>query len=830
MATLTDTVRSLYNILRQERARGYDDKAVIGGLDGFLERFAADLEPLLGGLTSYASLTTEERSEWSRQTVERMRASVGVSSKPATSDPRPPSDYRTPARRQSRKPAAPARPLKMDDDVTRMKGVWRKMKPRLDNIGVSTVGDLVYLFPNRHADYTKIRKVAQLSPGDDQTAILTVWEAGQTMLGRQKSTQAVLGDETGTVRAVWFNNPWLASRLKQGSRVWLSGKVAVFRGNMVFQGAECEILDADDDTVHTGRGARGLAAQVAGAQSPPLIIPVYPSTQGLSQRVLRTLVRRALDDCLRQIDEFLPEDVLHRTGLIGLRDAVEQMHYPDDWDSHQQARRRLAFDELFMLQLSVLVRRLQWREAGGALPLRVAPEAIDAFLGTLSFDLTGAQTRAITDILSDVESDHAMSRLLQGDVGSGKTIVATAAMLAAVHNGSQAALMAPTEILAEQHFLTICRLLDGPGFESAGGSIQTLSVAGLDRKLTAALLLGGQRKRVRDDLTSLLSAGMVDVVVGTHALIQESVDIPNLSLAVVDEQHRFGVAQRAKLREKGVRPHFLAMSATPIPRSLAMTLYGDLDVSVIDEMPPGRQPIRTRFVENDRRASAYEFVRNELEAGRQAFVVCPLIDESEVVQTKAAQEEFERLSTTVFADRAVGLLHGRMSLVEKEGVMARFKAGQLDVLVATPVIEVGIDVPNATVMLIDGAERFGLSQLHQLRGRVGRGPHKSHCLLLSESPGSEALNRLKLLERTSDGFRLAEEDLKLRGPGDYLGTRQSGLPTFRVAQITDQDIVSLARREADRLLATDPDLSRPEHGALASAFTDYSSRLAGEHS
>ena len=807
MATPTDTVRSLYNILRQERARGYDDKAVIGGLDGFLERFAADLEPLLGGLTSYASLTTEERSEWSRQTVERMRAAIGGSAKSTPSDPRPP------VRRQPRKPATPDRPLKMDDEVTRMKGVWRKMKPRLDNIGVSTVGDLVYLFPNRHSDYTKIRKVAQLSPGDDQTAILTVWEANQTMLGRQKSTRAVLGDETGTVRAVWFNNPWLASRLKQGCRVSLSGKVTVFRDNLEFQGAECEILDADDDTVHTGR-----------------ILPVYPSTQGLSQRVLRTLVRRALDDCLRQIDEFLPEDVLHRTGLIGLRDAVEQMHYPDDWDSHQQARRRLAFDELFMLQLSVLVRRLQWREAGGALPLPVAPEAIDAFLGTLSFDLTGAQNRAITDILSDVESDHAMSRLLQGDVGSGKTIVATAAMLAAVHNGSQAALMAPTEILAEQHFLTICRLLDGPGFEPAGGSIQTLSVAGLDRKLTVALLLGGQRKRVRDDLTSLLSAGMIDVVVGTHALIQESVDIPNLSLAVVDEQHRFGVAQRAKLREKGVRPHFLAMSATPIPRSLAMTLYGDLDVSVIDEMPPGRQPIRTRFVENDRRASAYEFVRNELEAGRQAFVVCPLIDESEVVQTKAAQEEFERLSTTVFVDRAVGLLHGRMSLLEKEDVMAGFKAGQLDVLVATPVIEVGIDVPNATVMLIDGAERFGLSQLHQLRGRVGRGPHKSHCLLLSESPGSEALNRLKLLERTSDGFRLAEEDLKLRGPGDYLGTRQSGLPTFRVAQITDQDIVSLARREADRLLATDPDLSRPEHGALASAFTDYSSRLAGEHS
>ena len=557
---------------------------------------------------------------------------------------------------------------------------------------------------------------------------------------------------------------------------------------------------------------------------------MYPSTQGLSQRVLRTLVKRALDACIGQIDEFLPQEVIHRAGLIGLRNAVEQMHYPDDWESYQHARRRLAFDELFLLQLSVLLRRAEWKESAGALPLRIEPRSLDAFLSSLSFELTGAQSRAINDILTDIESDYAMSRLLQGDVGSGKTIVATAAILAATHNNTQAALMAPTEILAEQHFLTVCRLLDGPGFEPAGGNIQTLSVAGLDRRLTVALLLGGQRKRLRDDLTSLLSAGMIDIVIGTHALIQESVDIPNLSLAVVDEQHRFGVAQRARLREKGVRPHFLAMSATPIPRSLSMTLYGDLDVSVIDEMPPGRQPVRTRFVENERRDAAYEFVRNELEAGRQAFVVCPLIDESEVIQTKAAQEEFERLSTTVFADRSVGLLHGRMSLVEKEAVMDTFKEGDLDVLVATPVIEVGIDVPNASVMLVDGAERFGLSQLHQLRGRVGRGPYQSHCLLLSESPGAEALNRLRLLERTSDGFRLSEEDLKLRGPGDYLGTRQSGLPTFRVAEITDQDIVSLARREADRLLTSDPDLSKPEHVALAAAFTDYSSRLAGEHS
>ena len=813
MTTVQPATRSLYNILREERARGFDDTAVIGGLDGFLVRHATDLEPFLGGIASYASLTADERSEWSRQTVQRMRSAASDTNRPEPAARQQSASSKSKSDRQPRKPPSPRRSLTLSDDVTLMKGVWRKIQPRLESIGVNRVGDLVYLFPNRHSDYTKIRKVAQLSPGEDQTAILTVWEASQTMLGRQKSTQAVLGDETGNVRAVWFNNPWLASRLKQGSRVSISGKVNVFRGNLVFQGPECEILDEEDDLLNTGR-----------------LVPVYSSTQGLSQRVLRSLVRRALDSCIGQIDDFLPEEVLHRAGLIGLREAIQQMHYPDDWESYQHARRRLAFDELFMLQLSVLSRRAEWKGSGGALPLRIEPGTLDAFLSTLEFELTGAQSLAIGDILSDIESDQAMSRLLQGDVGSGKTIVATAAMLAAVHNGTQAALMAPTEILAEQHFLTICRLLDGPGFEPAGGNIQTLEVAGLDRKLTVALLLGGQRRRIRDDLTSLLSAGLVDIVIGTHALIQESVDIPNLSLAVVDEQHRFGVSQRAKLRDKGVRPHFLAMSATPIPRSLSMTLYGDLDVSVIDEMPPGRLPVRTRFVENERRDAAFEFVRDELDAGRQAFIVCPLIDESEVIQTKAAQEEFERLSTTVFADRNVGLLHGRMSLQEKEQVMDDFKAGALDVLVATPVIEVGIDVPNATVMLVDGAERFGLSQLHQLRGRVGRGAYQSHCLLLSESPGSEALNRLRLLERTSDGFKLSEEDLKLRGPGDYLGTRQSGLPAFRVAEITDQEIVTLARREADRILATDPDLARPEHSSLSHAFSEFNSRLTGEHS
>lgn len=816
--TNTERATSLYNILRRERERGFDDRAVIGGLDAFLERFSADLAAYVGESTRYAEMSSEERSDWATRVVGRMRAAgVSVRSGSRPSSPAPNTAWaraEKPApRRKSapRKPPAPRRPLEMSDDVTLMKGVWQKLLPRLHKIDVKTVGDLVHLFPSRHNDFTIRRTVSQLMPGDNQTAILTVWEARQTMLGKQKSTQAVLSDETGNIRATWFNNPWVASQLKHGAKVALSGKVNAFRGSLVFESPEYEILDSEDNLVHTGR-----------------LVPVYPSTQGLSQRVLRSLVKRALDATLDRVEEFLPPDLLHRTGLIGLDNAMRQIHYPDDWDAEKAARRRLAFDELFLLQMSVIRRRNDWREENRGIPISVDNSVIESFLGSLPFDLTRAQNKSLQEVLTDLRSDRAMSRLLQGDVGSGKTVVAAAAMLGVVRDGKQAALMAPTEILAEQHFLTICGLLSGAGYDPTGGYIQRLDVEGIERKVVVALLLGAHRKRILDDLRSLMSAGLIDIVIGTHALIQEGVDIPNLALAVVDEQHRFGVRQRQTLREKGERPHLLAMSATPIPRSLSLTVYGDLDVSVIDEMPPGRQITRTRFIENDRRDSAYAFIRNEIREGRQAFVVCPLIEESEVIQTKAAQEEYARLSEKVFPEYSVGLLHGRMSLNEKEEVMDSFKEREIDVLVSTPVVEVGIDVPNATVMLIDGAERFGLSQLHQFRGRVGRGEYRGHCLLLSESPGTEALKRLKLLEHISDGFRLAEEDLKLRGPGDILGTRQSGLPSLRVAEITDYDTLSLARREAFHLLNMDPSFEREEHRALAERLESYQSIQPGE--
>jgi ATP-dependent DNA helicase RecG len=490
----------------------------------------------------------------------------------------------------------------------------------------------------------------------------------------------------------------------------------------------------------------------------------------------------------------------------------------------------LAFDELLLLQLAVLSRKLRWQESAGGIPLESRSAGVDAFVGALPFALTGAQSRALDDILSDIGKKTPMSRLLQGDVGSGKTVVAVAALLAAAFSGYQGALMAPTEILAEQHFMTVSRLLTGGSAAFESGPILTAEADWLPRPITVGLALGSATQRQKDELHRRLADGEIDLAIGTHALIQPSVEIPRLALVVVDEQHRFGVMQRASLREKGSRPHLLVMSATPIPRSLALTLYGDLDVSSIDELPPGRQQIRTRWVEPERRQAAYGFLRKEVEQGRQAFIVCPLIEESEAIQSRAATEEHARLSTEVFPDLSLGLLHGRMPLREKQEVMDGFQRGELNILVSTPVVEVGIDVPNASVMLIDGADRFGLAQLHQFRGRVGRGEHQSYCLLLADSPGEEAKERLRILQRVHDGFELAEEDLRIRGPGDYLGTRQSGLPEFRVARITDQDVLALARREAIKLLDADPELAAPENARLSEHFKRYAAGLPQEMS
>jgi ATP-dependent DNA helicase RecG len=799
---------SLCKILELEQQKGYPDSAVIGGLDKFLRNWAGQATESftdrrkLGRFRqlikrSYASLTPQQRQEWADDML-GLLASAGSK---ATEEPEPSGEVTRP-RTRARPTAAMKRPPPadehgLDSPVTVVKGISTSLAARFGKLGVGTIRDLLYFFPHRHLDYSQVKFISQLDEGDEQTIIANVWQAGVTRLGYRQGTEAIVGDETGNVRAVWFNQPYLAKKLNTNARIVLSGRVSLFKGRHVFESPEWEVIE-DRDLVHTGR-----------------LVPVYSLTQGLRPRQVRKLMKEVVDRWAGQVPDFLPASLRTRCELLELPQAINQAHYPEDDDAKDKARVRLAFDELFLLQLGVMSRKHDWqvRQPGSALAID-AP-LVEKFAGSLPFTLTSAQQRALEQILADLARPQPMSRLLQGEVGSGKTVVATAALLVAVANGCQGAFMAPTEILAEQHFATLGALFARAGQQEEEAPYLRRYSGLLSRPLTVALLIGDISQARKQELQQRLQQGDVDIVIGTHALIQKGVEFTKLGLTIVDEQHRFGVTQRSALRRKGFRPHMLVMTATPIPRSLALTLYGDLDLSVINELPPGRQVIRTRWLKPWQRESAYAFMRQQIAGGRQAFIICPLIEESEAVIAQAAVVEYERLSRAVFPDLRMGLLHGRLSSDEKDRVMQRFRTGQMDILVSTPVVEVGIDVPNATVMLIESADRFGLSQLHQFRGRVGRGREQSYCMLLAENPSEVGRERLDIIEKTQDGFVLAEEDLKLRGPGEFFGTRQSGLPDLRMARLSDVPLLEMARNEAIRLFRLDPDMAASEHRPLA---------------
>ncbi|MDO8671365.1 MAG: ATP-dependent DNA helicase RecG, partial [Dehalococcoidia bacterium] len=690
--------------------------------------------------------------------------------------------------------SSPADPL--DSPVTVIWGVSTATSARLSKLGVSSVKDLLYLFPRRHNDFSAMKRISELAPGAEETVMATIWEVLIKKYGKagRPGVEVIVGDESGNMRVMFFNQPYMERILRPNTQVVLSGRVDVFRGQKVFQSPQWEILESDD-LVHTGR-----------------IVPVYPLTEGLYQRSVRKIVKSAVDRWTPSLVDYLPQVVRKRAHLVDLPYAITQIHYPDSHDILAKAKERLAFDELFAIQLGALKSRRDWRESQPGHAMVVDSSLTDRFMSSLPFSLTGAQQRALGEILADQAKPDVMSRLLQGEVGSGKTLVAAVALLVAVANGFQCVLLAPTEILAEQHFKTITRL-----YESFASALANPSAEGPIpdyRVPRLSLLTGGLKKREKEAALAATRSGDIDVLIGTHAVLQEGVEFNRLGLCVVDEQHRFGVLQRSALRQKGFNPDVLVMTATPIPRTLALTIYGDLDISVIDELPPGRQEIKTRWLTADDRERAYTFIRKQVIAGQQAFIICPLVDESDKIEAKAATVEYERLSKMVFPDLKVGLLHGRMKPAEKESAMRQFGAGELDILVCTTVVEVGIDVPNATVMLVEGADRFGLSQLHQLRGRVGRGAHQSYCILLADSPSAEARERLTVIEKTQDGFVLAEEDMRLRGPGEFLGTRQSGLPDMKIAKLSDVRLIELARREALALFGEDPDLAKPENRLL----------------
>lgn len=682
-------------------------------------------------------------------------------------------------------------------DIQYLKGVGPRLASLLRQIGIQTVENLLYYFPRRYLDYNNRVKISELAPGNDVTVIGTVQgvNAHNAKNGNLTIVTLTVADETGQVQASWFYGKSsratmesYKTRYPKGSDVMLSGKVKwdSYKRMYAMDRPQVEILSYQDaaagapdtDSLHAGR-----------------IVPIYALTEGLNLRFLRKAIHQALQDALAGMIDPMPPEILKRYRFLSLQDALRQIHFPDTKALAESARQRLVFDELFYIQLRLALMRQQYKRTIQGLSLRYQPEGYAArFRERLPFQLTGAQQRVFQEISEDMASHEPMYRMLQGDVGSGKTVVAVLTLLAAVENGYQGALMAPTEILAEQHYRKCIEWLTPLG-------------------LKVGLFTGKSGVRERRELRQHLLNGQIHIAVGTHALIQDDVEFAKLGVVVVDEQHRFGVRQRTLLKSKGNHPEMLTMTATPIPRSLAMTLHGDLDVSLLDERPPGRTPIKTVLLTHSQVGKAYQLVRGELLKGRQAYVVFPLIEESETLSARAATSEAERLQQEVFPERRVGLLHGKMRPEEKDAIMTDFSAGHLDILVSTTVVEVGVDVPNATVMVIENADRFGLSQLHQLRGRVGRGVHASYCVLVSDSRADTTLERLGIMTESEDGFYIAEKDLELRGPGEFLGTRQSGLPDFVLADlIEDRAILEQAKEAATQLtespegLAQYPDL------------------------
>jgi ATP-dependent DNA helicase RecG len=848
-----DHIIKLGRVLAEEQRRGYDDGAVNEGLALFLSSWEQEARedaglPVVRGaldlLASYAALAADERQNRLDQALDELR---GLFKKPhgTVSEPAPPPERAVVPLRNSVQPklhpkattnGAANGPLQIDDPVGKIPGVGRQTAASFHRLGLHTVRDLLYHFPHRYDDFSSQRQIADLELNATETVVAEVID-GRVFSGKRNGVEIKVGDDSGILKITFFGaRQWLLNQLPVGRKIVVSGKVTSYQGIRQMNNPSWEPY-AVDELVHTGR-----------------MVPVHSLTAGLHERNARTVIKQVVDMMAPKLPDFLPPAVRERAGLLDLPTAIVQAHFPENKERLEQARRRLGFDEFLQIQIGVVQRKLLWQGERGH-PLAFHEEVHEDLLSKLPFALTGAQVRALEEIFADMRRPVPMARLLQGDVGSGKTVVAASALLQAVANGFQGALMAPTEILAEQHYKGLRNLMSKVRVprkpkeaaaaqnddwqeqldpEQAARLAEIKSLLGMTVEddmggegVRVALLTGSLGVRERRRVLEGIASGEIDIIVGTHALITESVQYNSLGLVCIDEQHRFGVEQRNRLKDKGFNPHMLVMTATPIPRTLTMTIYGDLDVSVLDELPPGRQEIRTRWVTRTERDKAYRHMRKEIGKGRQAFVICPLVEESEKIDLPSAEEMYETLQSEVFPDLKVGLIHGKLLPREKDQVMIEFRDQAFDILVATAVIEVGIDVPNATTIVIDGAERFGLSQLHQFRGRVGRGVHQSYCILVSDKENEQTKQRLEAMEGTTDGFKLAELDLQLRGPGEFFGRRQSGTPDLKIAQLGDTRLLYAARSEAQKILADDPKLEKPEHALLREKVEQFWAKAEG---
>jgi ATP-dependent DNA helicase RecG len=659
--------------------------------------------------------------------------------------------------------------------------IAKKINSKLKRLGIISVSDLVYYYPFRYDDFTNVKKINDLVPGEVVTieGRVDLIKNRRSSVKRRNITEAVISDETGSMKVVWFNQSFLIKNIRPGNNIYLSGKIDTDFNSMQMVSPEYEKVRKDAS--NTGR-----------------LVPVYPLTQGTTNKQIRFFIRLALP-LIRKVEDWMPVEIKDKLNLIDLNEALKQIHFPDNAELIKKARIRLKFDELFLVQLQKQSIKNK-NKKNVAEKIEFKEKEIKKFVDSLPFTLTDDQRKSSWSILNDLQRGYPMNRLLDGDVGSGKTVVSAIAMLNVVLNGRQSAYMAPTEILAKQQYESLKK--DYKDFN--------INLALLTR--SEQKICSSDEKIKKADFFKKISNGEIDIIIGTHALIQNKVEFKNLALVVVDEQHRFGVEQRGKLIQKSgnkkTSPHFLSMTATPIPRTLHLAIYGDLDLSIIREMPKDRKKITTKIIEPSGRSDSYKFIRNQVEEGRQIFVICPLIDESDKLGVKSVAEEYERLNEKVFPDIKIGKLHGKLKSAEKEEIMKDFLDNKIKILVSTSVVEVGVDIPNATVMLIEGAERFGLAQLHQFRGRVGRSKYQSYCLLFSDSMSESTLDRLEALKECSDGFELAKRDLEFRGYGDIYGKMQSGMSEFKIASLSDFSIIQKANDEATRIMDEDPEFNK----------------------
>lgn len=803
------SIQKLYNILRIEVENQFFNRAVIGGLDRILERWTAEarqdqlgedvIQEVLSALQRYPKLSLQERA----QTLENLWNTLQSSTDDIPAFPQAVSEGIPKASSQQKPFLKPDQPKEasagiegqvdlkaLQASIRVLPGIGQKYASVLAKLGLFTLEDLLYYFPRRYDDYSNLKPIHSLLYGEDVTVIGVIQSVTERKSTSNRSiVEAMLTDGTGGIRITIFNQPWQAQKLQIGEPYAVAGRIDQYLGRLVFVNPEIEPLDKE--LLHSGR-----------------IVPVYRLTENITQRWLRRTIKQVVDRYAPKLVDYMPASIRRSAQLMELSKAVYQAHFPDSVETLEQARYRLAFDEIFFLQMGVLRHKYTWQQRPGR-PFHAPPFWLDQFKAILPYSLTQAQERALHQAFNDLASGRPMNRLLQGDVGSGKTVVAAGIAAFIAHHNAQSAIMAPTSILAEQHYRTFLKLLAAKEDSNEKQHPVKLPPSAI------RLLTGATPASERDKIFEQLANNQIKILIGTHALIEEAVQFHDLQFIVVDEQHRFGVEQRALLRSKGENPHLLVMTATPIPRSLALTIYGDLDLTLLDEIPPGRQPISTFVIYPHERERVYRLIESQVEQGKQAFIIYPLVEESEKTQSLSAVEEFKRLQREVFPNLRLGLLHGRLRAEKKEAVMLQFQRGEIQILVSTSVVEVGVDVPQATVMVIEGANRFGLAQLHQFRGRVGRGNDPAYCFLIPETADQAENERLMVMTQTQDGFVLAEHDLRQRGPGDFLGTRQSGFAQLRFANFTNLHLIEKAREHSQALFNEDPLLAKTEHHMLA---------------